>query len=90
MTHKEFWALEDLAYSVANLSYALERKEEDEKYLENARVSIDMCINSCDALGISWRAQNAVICWAQNWRNFEREYLASFLVKKGIAQEVYA
>lgn len=85
MSRDQLNALEGLAHWIAELNWLRERKEEDAHWFEQARESIALCFKRCDVLGISFRTQNSVIVWAEDWRNLKREGVSDMLKRKNIA-----
>lgn len=76
-------ALEGLAYWIQELAYLQERgdKEDPEYPHEEKRYrdTIGMIFDELDNKGVSFMLQNAVIFWAENWRDYMRGQTLEFL-----------
>lgn len=85
LNQDQYSALSGLAYWIADLHYMRERFGDDEPELSRVQKTIEKCLfPQLDKLQVPFWVQNAVICWAENWRNTKRQYLAEFLKSKNI------
>ena len=81
------WAeLEALAYWIADNSYCRERmsradyeREEQPRHHE----TIISIFNALDRLSVPYWTQNAVITWAEDWRQHAGEYMEQALTRRG-------
>lgn len=60
--------LESLAYWIADRAWSRERGELDEYENRRTDTTIRAIFDQLDRLGVPYWAQNAVICWAEDWR----------------------
>ena len=91
MKQLEFYAtkeqgreLSGLAYWIADINYLRERYGNDEPEIETADKTIKLCFDRLDSLGVPFWVQNAVIVWAENWRDYLQCYLSAEMEKKRI------
>ena len=84
MTKKQFAVLEGLAYRIADNAYMRERYGDDEPELENVRKTIHSLFDELDRLQVPFWVQNTVIVWAEDWRRYKTDDMASYLTTRGI------
>lgn len=76
ISRKQLRALESLAYWIHEMGYIREyyQGEENSAEFKNEHNRIDktirLCFDELDKLGVSFRLQNSVICWAEEWREY--------------------
>lgn len=87
----EFYATEEqgrelsaLAYWIADSNYIRERYGSDDPEHEKARKTVGLIFDSLDSLRVPFWVQNAVICWAEDWRRYKTEYMQKALEKRRI------
>ena len=86
LNQSQYNTLSGLAYRIADNAYLIERygaKETEIERAENHKTITDIFEN-LDLSGIPFWVQNAVICWAENWRQYKTNYLSDFLVSRGV------
>lgn len=76
--------LEGLAYWKAVHSHTLEREGVQSKDLEAVDKNIKYCFTRLDTLGVPFWVQNAVLCWADDWRTYTGHYMSNDLKKRNI------
>lgn len=81
---RQFGALEGLAHWCAEYYYTLERFGADDAEMPAIRKGMSFCMDRCDALGVPYWAQNAVLAWAENWRATKAEYFDAAMARRGI------
>lgn len=74
-------ALEALAYHVADVNYIAERYGREEPEHEKAHQNVLLTFFTLDTLGVPFWVQNAVIAFAENWRQYKSVYLSEWLKK---------
>lgn len=85
ISRKQLSALESLAYWIHEMGYIREYYQGEENCIdfknEYDRVdkTICLCFDELDKLGVSFRLQNSVICWAENWRDYASSYTLDHL-----------
>lgn len=67
--------LESLAYWIADRAWSREHGLLDEHEDQRTDNTIRAIFDQLDRLGVPYRAQNAVICWAEDWRRTMQEHL---------------
>lgn len=67
--------LEGLAYWVSDRAWSRERGELDEHEDHRTDTTIRAIFDALDRLGVPYWVQNAVCCWAEDWRHTMRENL---------------
>lgn len=81
------WAdLLGLAYWVADAAYCRElmtRAEYEREEQKRHDGAITSLFDSLDRLGVPYWVQNAVICWAEDWRREASEYMDCGLRRRG-------
>lgn len=65
--------LEGLAYWIADRAWSRERGELDEHEDHRTDTTIRAIFNALDRLGVPYWVQDAVICWAEDWRRTMQE-----------------
>ena len=76
--------LESLAYWISDRAWSRERGELDEHEDRRTDTTIRAIFDRLDRLGVPYWAQNAVICWAEDWRRTMRETLRDAMRAKQI------
>lgn len=84
LTKKQYSEIESLAFWVANSAYIRERYGNDEPELTRTSKTLELIFDLLDRLSVPFWVQNTVICFAENWRNYETIYLENFLKTKNI------
>ena len=84
ITKEQYRALEGLAYHRADYAYMREKYGTGEPELLKVDDNIRYAMQECDALGIPFIVQNAVLAWAEEWRSTLREYAYNALARRGI------
>ena len=77
-------ALQGLAYWIADVNYLRERYGDDEPELTVADQTIKLLFNQLDKLQVPFWVQNSVICFAEDWRRYKREYMDRYLETRNI------
>lgn len=67
--------LEGLAYWIADRAWSRERGELDEYEDSRTDNTIRAIFDALDRLAVPYWVQNAVCCWAEDWRHTMRENL---------------
>jgi hypothetical protein len=67
-TREQRAELESLAYWIADRAWSRERGELDEHEDQRTNNTIRAIFDALDRLRVPYWAQNAVICWAGDWR----------------------
>lgn len=76
INRKQLRALESLAYWIHEMGYIREYYHGEENSIEfkneydRVDKTIHLCFDELDKLGVSFRLQNSVICWAEEWRDY--------------------
>ena len=68
-------ALEGLAYWVADVNYIKERFDANDPEYSKADKSIHLCFDTLDSLNVPFWVQNTVICYAEDWRRYQENYM---------------
>lgn len=76
--------LEGLAYWIADRAWSRERGELDEYEDSRTDNTIRAIFDALDRLGVPYWVQNAVICWAEDWRRTMQEDLRDAMRAKQI------
>lgn len=76
--------LEGLAYWIADRAWSRERGELDEYEERRTGDTIRAIFDALDRLGVPYWVQNAVCCWAEDWRLTMRENLRDAMRAKQI------
>ena len=76
--------LEGLAYWIADRSWSRERGELDEHEDSRTDSTIRAIFDALDRLGGTGWVQNAVCCWAEDWRRTMKENLCDAMRAKQI------
>lgn len=89
LTERQYHALSGLAYWIADGKYFRERNDPEtlptyHGELEKIRKTVGMCFDECDKLKIPFWVQNAVICFAEDWRRYKETYMDKYLEKRNI------
>lgn len=74
-------ALEGLAYHVADVNYIKERYGVNDPEFKKADKNVSCSFEHLDRLGVPFWVQNAVICFAEDWRQYKTNYLDNWLLK---------
>lgn len=76
-TQEKYNALSGLAYRIADNSYMLERFGHDDASIELGQnhKTILMLFDELDALQVPYWVQNAVMSWAEDWRQYKSGYV---------------
>lgn len=86
LTKEQYNEILALAYWIADTQYIQERFGADNPELDRCRKTLTECVfPSLDELQVPFWIQNAVICWAENWRNYVGGYVMNFLKSKNIS-----
>lgn len=86
VTQKQYNSLSGLAYRIADNAYMIERygaKDTEIERAENHLTILDL-FDELDNSGVPFWVQNAVMCWAENWRVLKTDYLVQFLTGRGV------
>lgn len=84
-TRRQRMELESLAYWIADINYINERYGYNDQELKICRDTIEKSIfPSLDKLNVPFWVQNAVICWAENWREYKGSSTKIAMQKIGI------
>lgn len=73
--------IEALAYHIADLSYMRERQGNDWPEISRTKKTISLCFEILDKLGVPFWVQNSVICYAEDWRRYQSNYMSRWLLK---------
>lgn len=73
--------LEGLAYWVADVNYIIERYGANDPEYTRANKSVLLCFENLDRLGVPFWVQNSVVCFAENWRQYQNNYIDTWLLK---------
>lgn len=65
--------LEGLAYWITDRAWSRERGKLDEYENRRTDTTIRAIFDQLDRLGVPYWVQNAVICWAEDWRRAMQE-----------------
>lgn len=86
LTQKQYNTLSGLAYRIADNAYMIERYRAKDTEVERAanHLTILDLFDELDKSGVPFWVQNAVICWAENWRQYKTNYLSDFLSSRGV------
>lgn len=76
--------LESLAYWISDRAWSRERGKLDEYEDRRTDTTIRAIFDRLDRLGVPYWVQNAVICWAENWRRTMREDLRDAMRARSI------
>lgn len=76
--------LESLAYWIADRAWIRERGKLDEYEDRRTNTTIRAIFDRLDRLGVPYWVQNAVICWAEDWRRTMREDLRDAMRARSI------
>lgn len=78
-------ALDGLAYWIADINYIKERFGVDDPEYKQANDTITKdCFPILDKLHVPFWVQNAVICFAENWRQYKSCYMWDYLKARNI------
>lgn len=84
ITIEQYNVLSSLAFHISNEKRAAEQSvltRPDAAILRNA---VLCCFDECDVLQVPFSVQNAVIAWAQEWRNTLKENCKDALARRGV------
>lgn len=76
--------LESLAYWIADRAWSRERGKLDEHEDHRTDTTIRAIFDALDRLGVPYWVQNAVICWAGDWRRTMCENLRDAMRARSI------
>lgn len=76
--------LEGLAYWVSDRAWSRERGELDENEDHRTDTTIRAIFDRLDRLAVPYWVQNAVCCWAEDWRRAMKENLRDAMRAKQI------
>lgn len=76
--------LEGLAYWISDRAWSRERGKLDEYEDRRTDTTIRAIFDRLDRLGVPYWVQNAVICWAEDWRRTMREGLRDAMRARSI------
>ena len=76
--------LEGLAYWISDRAWSRERGKLDEYEDRRTDTTIRAIFDRLDRLGVPYWVQNAVICWAEDWRRTMREDLRDAMRARSI------
>ena len=74
-------ALEGLANHVADQNYIKEKYRASDPEYKKADSNVLYQFEVLDRLGVPFWVQNSVVCFAENWRRYNSEYLEEWLLK---------
>lgn len=74
-------AIEALAYHIADVNYMRERQGDDWPEIFRTKKTISLCFEILDKLGVPFWVQNSVICYAEDWRRYQSNYMSRWLLK---------
>ena len=77
----QVYALQGLAYHVADVNYIKEKYGASDPEYKKADSNVLYQFKILDSLGVPFWVQNSVICFAENWRRYKSEYLEDWLLK---------
>lgn len=77
----QVYALQGLAYHVADVNYIKEKYGENDPEYKKADSNVLYQFEVLDRLGVPFWVQNSVVCFAENWRRYKAEYLENWLLK---------
>lgn len=77
--------LEGLAYWVSDRAWSRERGKLDEYEERRTGDTIRAIFDALDRLAVPYWVQNAVICWAEDWRHTMKEDLRDAMRARQIA-----
>ena len=83
-TKKQANELDGLAFWVAELYNIRELFPNDRRNLDRCGASIRFAMDQLDRLAVPFWAQNAVINWAENWRNISSHDLKQAMKSRGV------
>lgn len=83
-TKKQAKELDGLAFWVAELYNIRELFPNDQRNLDRCDASIRFAMDQLDRLAVPFWAQNAVINWAENWRNISSHDLKQAMKSRGV------
>lgn len=83
-TREQRAELGSLAYWIADRAWSLERGKLDEHEDRRTDTTIRAIFDQFDRLGVPYWAQNAVICWAEDWRRTMCENLRDAMRARSI------
>lgn len=83
-TKKQYHEMQALAYWIADLHYIREKYGADDPEIDTCRKTIENIFEVLDALAVPFWVQNAVICWAENWRRYQTEHIENMLKNRGV------
>lgn len=87
ITRKQRDELEGLAYWIANYYYTKERFPDDEEELERIDKTLEFIAEKLDSLEVPFWLQNAVACFAENWRDYVQNGIQKFFRDRGLKVE---
>lgn len=83
-TREQHNELEGLAYWIADRAWSRERGKLDEHEDRRTGDTIRVIFDALDRLGVPYWVQDAVICWAEDWRRTMQEDLCDAMRAKQI------
>jgi len=85
ITKEQYNEILALAYWVADARYIQERYGSNEPEIDRCKKTLTECVfPALDDLQVPFWIQNAVIGWADNWRNYADGHVITFLKSKHI------
>ena len=84
LNKEQYSALEGLAYWIADAAYIKERYGNDDPELSQVDKTVRLNFDCLDRLNVPYWVQNTVICFAENWRQWQEIYLYNYLKTKNI------
>lgn len=81
---KQYRALQGLAYWVADINYIRERYGKDDPECTICDKTIKLTFDQLDKMQVPYWVQNAVICFAEDWRKYKQTYFQGFLASRNI------
>lgn len=84
ISSNQYNAVSSLAFHISNEKRAMEHSNLTRPESAVLRDTVLCCFDECDALQVPFFVQNAVIAWAQEWRNTLRENCRDALARRGI------
>ena len=80
----QYNALSGLAYWIADAHYIREQSDANDPELSHVDATVCSLFDELDRLQVPFWVQNTVVCFAEDWRRYKREYLSCFLESRNI------
>lgn len=81
---KQAKQLDGLAFWIAEQAIARERFPDDTRNISRCAASISLALDQLDRLAVPFLVQNAVINWAETWRNISSHDLKQAMAARNI------